>query len=367
MTDFQAKAALHFAKIKCYFNNAQQEIAIKNLGLLRIVGLTNAALVLIFCGITALIIPGWQITIYDVLYFFIALSVYFLATVYKNKCVINGKFVSLLCYLLEAALLAFIILIDTRLKPDAPGSYMPILSLALPAVFILPFRFVYPLLLVFECLYIAAVSLTKTPYIARYDVLHALIGLVTSIPVAHIIMRLRVDDYEAKIKYKLLSTRDSLSGVLNKAACTEAIQFYLAATAPDTGCGLIILDIDDFKRVNDHLGHQAGDAFLSAFGQLLANAFRSQDVVGRFGGDEFLVLVNGVRAPAILEEKCQMILARMPTATGNGQALEVTCSIGAVYVSGQSVDFDSLFAQTDNALYQAKHTGKNRYVVRPYQ
>ncbi len=362
-----SKLKIEILKIRCYYSNAQNEIAIKNLGFLRILALSNAGLVLIFCCLRMLILPEWTVSLYDGLYLGFTLFVYSMATLYKNKGAVNSKFVVMLCLLFQASLLLFVIIIDTIQKPNAPGSYMSVLGMALPAAFILPFRYTYPLILVFEAFYIAVATLTKDPVIARYDIFHALIGLATSVPLSFVITQLRVNDYTLRIRYQHLSTQDALSGVLNKAACIDAIQCYLANTAPHTMCGLLLFDVDDFKHVNDALGHQAGDGFLAAFGQLLTETFRADDVVGRFGGDEFLVLVSGVRDLEILRQKCQMVLSRMPAAIGNGKSIPVSASIGAIHVSGQTANFDALFHQADNAVYEAKRSGKNRCIVESFR
>lgn len=122
------------------------------------------------------------------------------------------------------------------------------------------------------------------------------------------------------------------------------------------------MNIDDFKGVNDSLGHLPGDVLLRSIGELLWETFRTTDIIGRLGGDEFMVFVKGSACGAVLKEKYRTIQNKLPE-----RALRVTCSVSEVLVKRQRADFEHLFRQADGALYQAKPTGKNRVVLRGCQ
>ena len=95
--------------------------------------------------------------------------------------------------------------------------------------------------------------------------------------------------------------------------------------------------------------------------------FRSTDVIGRFGGDEFLVLVKNTADQNVLEAKCRTIQERLSRSAALEGDLHVTCSIGGVLADGQNMSYEELFRQADGALYDAKAAGKNRYELRTYQ
>jgi len=127
-----------------------------------------------------------------------------------------------------------------------------------------------------------------------------------------------------------------------------------------------ILDVDHFKRINDTYGHEAGDAVLRELGQVLLKTIRKTDIVGRFGGEEFLVLLPGAsvevaqaRALAVLEA-----VRAMEVAIPNGAPLNhITASIGVAAVPLHVARGDMLVAAADTALYQAKGQGRNRVVL----
>ena len=138
------------------------------------------------------------------------------------------------------------------------------------------------------------------------------------------------------MRYKLLSTRDAFSGVLNKRACEEAMVNYLRACAPKVKCAFIIIDLDDFKQINDTRGHLAGDEILRRTGEALQELFRASDIIGRFGGDEFVILAKGMSSRESVERKCRRIRERVQGFAVNGEAMGVTCSLGAVLVNDQT-------------------------------
>ena len=89
------------------------------------------------------------------------------------------------------------------------------------------------------------------------------------------------------------ASKDALSGLLNRVTAEQYINERLQSMGENDTCAMFIIDADDFKRINDSLGHQAGDQAIRRFSQILSSQFRANDIVGRLGGDEFLVFLCG--------------------------------------------------------------------------
>jgi diguanylate cyclase (GGDEF)-like protein len=161
---------------------------------------------------------------------------------------------------------------------------------------------------------------------------------------------------------RMVATRDDLTGLLNRKAFLDLAAGMLNDRAVTQGTGALILaDLDNFKTVNDTHGHAAGDVALQAFAGACQDTVRSTDLVGRYGGEEFVLLIPGAssaRAEHIAEEVSRR-LAQVPTANG----LEMpTVSYGvALYDAGTS-ELESLIAAADEALYTANSQGRNRTV-----
>ncbi len=161
------------------------------------------------------------------------------------------------------------------------------------------------------------------------------------------------------------ATRDSLTGLLNRGAIMESLDHEMARAQRrrQTLC-VGLCDIDHFKRVNDTHGHLAGDAVLREAARRIEAALRPFDHVGRYGGEEFLILVDATRdqAPALFE-RIRHVFADTPFVVENA-ALDVTISSGATFFTppaDQRID-TALLAAADAALYRAKDAGRNRTV-----
>lgn len=132
----------------------------------------------------------------------------------------------------------------------------------------------------------------------------------------------------------------------------------------ETPLGLIMVDLDHFKKVNDSLGHLAGDEVLRGVGQRLSSAVRVYDSVGRCGGEEFLILAPGCTPPELISqaERMRTTVAAEPFRTSAGD-INLTASFGVVGVSltaADTVEREALLRAADDALYQAKAKGRNR-------
>jgi len=161
---------------------------------------------------------------------------------------------------------------------------------------------------------------------------------------------------------RMVATRDDLTGLLNRKAFLDLAAGFLKDHTVTQGTGALILaDLDHFKEVNDTHGHAAGDLALQAFARASQDTVRSTDLVGRYGGEEFVLLIPGAsagRAGDIAEEISRR-LAQVPTADGLQMP---TVSYGVTLYDAGTTDLEELIAAADEALYTAKSMGRNRTV-----
>lgn len=161
----------------------------------------------------------------------------------------------------------------------------------------------------------------------------------------------------------IFATTDFLTGALNRRAFIERVETRLVeqvATRSARGSALLVIDVDHFKVINDHFGHQTGDLALVRIADTLRANLRETDPFGRLGGEEFGVYVEDIsaREAVLVAERCRLAISQCEfTPEGDRHALSI--SIG-VAISGPGEDFASMFKEADSRLYLAKEHGRNR-------
>jgi diguanylate cyclase (GGDEF)-like protein len=158
-----------------------------------------------------------------------------------------------------------------------------------------------------------------------------------------------------------LATTDSLTGAFNRKGLEDALQQALADWRQHQHpLGLVLIDLDHFKAVNDTHGHQAGDRVLAGLAALVRSHVRSQDLLGRWGGEEFLLVCRDTALPQALAiaEKLRALIAKQDF----GGGVRVTASFGVAAMTSER-PLEQLFAATDEALSRAKTEGRNRVVA----
>ena len=153
---------------------------------------------------------------------------------------------------------------------------------------------------------------------------------------------------------------DPLTKVYNRATAIEKINEALLQKSKDETCALIVLDIDNFKRINDTFGHVYGDAVIAMAAGSVNNVLGDKDIMGRFGGDEFFAYIDGAEEAALIQKLKNINKAVVDMRVDKGDDKDISCSIGVALGIGRA-DYEKLFREADSALYLAKKNGKNRY------
>ncbi len=161
------------------------------------------------------------------------------------------------------------------------------------------------------------------------------------------------------------ASRDTLTGLANRRVVWEQGQARLAQAARQhRALAVLMIDVDHFKKVNDSWGHAAGDAVLAAVARALAAAASDGDLVGRIGGEEFLVLPARAATAAALAERLRAAVADLRVSIDGSAHLRCTISVGHAEATGAGIDWHRLVTEADSALYAAKQGGRNRVVSR---
>ena len=171
------------------------------------------------------------------------------------------------------------------------------------------------------------------------------------------------DEMKATMALQERAEHDSLTGLLNANTTRKRAEAYLSECLVGEKCALLVVDLDHFKDINDRFGHMHGDAVLVQVAETLRTRFRSQDIVGRIGGEEFVVLIKDVSDSELIHKRCcQLLKAMHEIYKGSMEEIVVSCSIGAVMAKAKGAQYSQLFDCADQAMYQAKKQGRDQYV-----
>lgn len=173
-----------------------------------------------------------------------------------------------------------------------------------------------------------------------------------------------LDSLEYIAKIKDMAHNDFLTGLSNRHSFFEEMnQYYKMAKEKSESFALAMVDVDNFKNINDSLGHDVGDMVLVELAKVLKNNLKGSDIVARFGGEEFCIVLKNIEQKKALEYfiKLKESIAAMAIRTKETKAFNVTVSIGVAFNDASSLD--EILKQADTALYHAKKNGKNRVEV----
>ncbi len=180
------------------------------------------------------------------------------------------------------------------------------------------------------------------------------------------ILDLQAELIAAREALQQQATHDYLTGLLNRSAILDFLQHAIShSNREGTSVGVIMADLDMFKDINDRFGHKAGDTALCEVAQRMTETLRDYDAVGRYGGEEFLIVLPGcdVASTVELAERLRRQIAARPLAIPEC-AVSLSLSLGAVASEDSPMaDMDALVNAADAALYNAKRAGRNRVAV----
>lgn len=259
-------------------------------------------------------------------------------------------------------LLSFGMLI-TKNKPEFPAATFIALLLIAPMFALGRPIYMGVVLALSSGIYLIWMHSVKPLDIWQMDLVNVLIFTVVSFAIHIVSSSLRIKEFVLTREMNIQKDVDDLTGLNNKGALTRKINKYLTDPTKDKGI-MFLLDIDYFKDINDTFGHAVGDDVIGQIGDYLRDHFKNEEIVGRFGGDEFVVFVGGTNDAA----EAERIAHEMTTGAPERIILpdknrKISFSIGMALYRGEEKSFYEIFKKADDALYDLKAKRTKKYTI----
>ena len=292
--------------------------------------------------------------VFFVMAFFVFLLAFFVAKKHPD-------FILPLFYLLFMICLSYGLYLGVFTSPEHPGTTFHILVFVFPLLIAdVPWR-LDAVVIAFCSMYLYASAKIKVPEIFHIEFMNVMNSMVLSMVIATFRQIQNVDSYIDQLVLKKQRDTDVLSRTLSRVALETEIKTALGDTGKG-GC-LMFVDIDNFKYINDTYGHVVGDDFIIDTGRCLKMVCTIKDIVGRYGGDEFLLFFPDLYDKAVVEGKAREILLSVQTC-GIARELKesLSVSIGCL-IFHTSENLQELLKRVDKVLYEAKNNGKNQFCL----
>lgn len=246
------------------------------------------------------------------------------------------------------------------------ASHTPIfiaLILALPAFYTDYFQVYFLIETVIGISYFAICHLVSPGTLSWQACFEMMAAIMFSLVMVLAIFGNQAESVTEEKVFKEKSDTDLLTGLKNKIAFQDESKEAIRNKPLGTASMLLILDFDNFKLVNDNYGHQTGDDVLKAFANILIREFRVVDIIGRVGGDEFMVMVPSIpfESTGLIADRCKNILHEL-NVLKVGKAHSFSCSIG-IACDYKGMTFEEMYKLADDALYESKERGKATYTI----
>ncbi len=251
-------------------------------------------------------------------------------------------------------------LADANTYKDSRAVFFPVAIVLLSCLYMDYFWIIVAYKVFLAIVFLVYDFQVKSVSVFRGDLTTTFLTIIASMFCYAAVIRVSLSRHEDSEQLVKKSQTDLLTGLLNKISFEDKCRTYLESRVIGAKCTLFIFDLDDFKDVNDNYGHQTGDKVLKLFSEILKGYFHPDDIIGRVGGDEFMVLVLGDMPEGFAERRCRSVIHELKTTDVDGDK-GITCSIG-IAEDTQGHSFDELYHKADEALYTAKEGGKARYV-----
>ena len=345
-------------KSREYIRDNREMVCAQNQRMIMRMMVLYTSTILIYFILSLNVFASWKVTYIYLSALLIQIPVFSYILVrflHKNRSVTE---ITITSAILQLYIMCFVCIISISPLNKSPAVYFAPIAIGFSVVFIYSW-YLSVGLVVIECVMMIIASGFENTDIFSVNLFSTLLTMFLTVYLIRVLCDHRISENNTRKKLEALGMYDKLTGLYNKAN-TEAKCREFVNENPGSHSALFVIDFDNFKTVNDSFGHQQGDQVLMEFGHVLQEACQQKDIVGRIGGDEFLVFLTKVDGESSVEEVANCILENTRKILSDEMIFSFSCSIGiCVKDEKRHYSFERMFSYADRALYQVKEHGKN--------
>lgn len=340
------------------YHTYYEDIAERNLKSLRLITTLGFVMGILLILLSLFMDNFMNATIPYTIIFVVSALLNILAKTYLKS---HKKLIPAALYTMSAVMLSVSVYLGTIVQPELNAVTFIVFLVGLP-LFIIDIQSRSCMFMGIFCVIFCILSkVYKTPYLASYDIMNTVVFYLLSIFTLHQFNYLNFRQIMTNNILEIQRDTDKLTGLWNRGFCERKITSYLSM--PNAQGALLVIDIDNFKLVNDSRGHDCGDIVLKKVGAVLLDTFRSTDIMGRIGGDEFMIFLPGCSNDDLPRDRIVRFLENINdiNTAADSDLPQIGASIGIALAPHDGTSFRELFKHADQALYLSKENGKNQY------
>lgn len=343
-----------------YIHDNPEEVCSRNQRLLVAWALLYFVVLIAYNIIVPVFFASWGVNyVYQIalVLHIVVLAIILLRYRKKNRA---EKEVRIVCAIFQLYIMSFVIIVSILpFEMEQPAIYFAPIAMAFSVMFIFSYKASILLCIIEAAAMIAVSWIFKTVDVANINMFATILALLVEIYACTLIYTSRIKESKHRKKLRKMGQTDKLTSLYNRAATEMLSQDYIRENR-DSKYALMIIDVDEFKSVNDTYGHQTGDMVLTSVASIIKEASGTLNIAGRMGGDEFLIFVKNWETRDDIEQIAAQILRNVPKIKMPDEKIKISCSIGVCALfENEWLEFDEMFSCADKALYYIKENGKN--------
>ncbi|MCR4610549.1 MAG: GGDEF domain-containing protein [Lachnospiraceae bacterium] len=364
--EFERTKRVKFREIdalsKKYLSDNEDEVRTSNQRMIVTVTSIYFLVIIIYNIIVPIFFSDWGVAYIYQIALVVHLAVATFVFLRYRKTPRSLKEVQAVCVALQLYVMTFLGIVSVLpLEMDQPAVYFAPMVMGFIVIFMYTFKTAL-ILCLFESVAIIVISFVfKSMEVCNVNMFCALLTFFVALYVMYVVYSNKINESRHRKKLRKMGQTDKLTGIYNRAA-TEMMSHEYMHTNSDKSFGLMIIDIDEFKSVNDTYGHQTGDMVIASVAKIIETAAGPDNIAGRMGGDEFMIFMKGWKTQDDMKKIAAEILRNAQKIEMPDDRVSISCSIGVCALKDDEwMEYDELFSCADKALYYIKEHGKNCY------